>query len=58
MCKTCIDRICIDIYIYIYIYIYYRNYPKFTNIIALPYLINILSTLMSDISTLITNIYI
>ena len=28
------------------------------NIIALPYLINVLSTLMPDISTLITNMYI
>ena len=37
------------IYIYIYIYIY---------IIALPYLINVLSTLMPDISTLIKRKYI
>ena len=26
MCKTCIDRICIDIYIFIYIYIYIYIY--------------------------------
>ena len=57
--SVCILYVCVCVCVYIYIsyYVYTYMYIYVYIYIYIPYLINVLSTLMPEKSALITNIY-